>query len=132
MNLMQFGWRALTDDRPYVKSLVGDLAGMSKLHLELFVAEARVEKARLKRKVMMLALAGITLSISLVFFLLAIMVSAWDTPYRMYALFGVPLLLAIVGAVLHTTASSKASDKAPFERTTSELKKDAAWVMELL
>jgi uncharacterized membrane protein YqjE len=132
MNLMQFGWRALTDDRPYVKGLLGDLAGMSKLHLELFVAEAKVEKARLKRKVVMLAAAGITLSISLVFFLLAIMVSAWDTPYRMHALFGVPLLLAIIGAVLYATASSNTSSKAPFERTKSELKKDAAWVMELL
>ena len=132
MNLMQFGWRALTDDRPYVKGLLGDLAGMSKLHLELFIAEAKVEKARLKRKVVMLAAAGITLSISLVFFLLAIMVSAWDTPYRMHALFGVPLLLAIIGAGLYATASSNSADKVPFERTTSELKKDAAWVMELL
>ena len=132
MNLMQFGWRALTADRPYVKGLIGDLAGMSKLHLELFVAEAKVEKARLKRKVMMLAAAGITFSIALVFFLLAIMVSAWDTPYRMHALFGLPLLLAIIGAVLYIAASSNTSRRAPFERTTSELKKDAAWVMELL
>jgi uncharacterized membrane protein YqjE len=132
MNLMQFGWRALTDDRPYVKGLIGDLAGMSKLHIELFVAEAREEKARLKRKLMMLAAAGIMLSIALLFFLLAIMVSAWDTPYRMHTLFGVPLLLAIVGAVLYSSASSKANTKAPFERTTSELKKDAEWVMELL
>ena len=132
MNLMQFGWRALTDDRGYVKGLIGDLAGMSKLHLELFVAEARIEKARLQRKVLMLALAGITLSISLVFFLLAIMVSAWDTPYRMHALFGVPLILAIIGALLYATASSTRAGKVPFERTTIELKKDAAWMMEML
>ena len=132
MNLMQLGWRALTHDRPYVKSLVGDLAGMTKLHMELFVAEARVEKARLTRKIAMLIAAGVALSISVVFFLLAIMVSAWDTPYRMHALFGVPLLLALIGAFLYAKASSNSRQDTPFERTASELKKDAAWVMELL
>lgn len=132
MNLMQLGWRALTHDRPHVKSLIGDLAGMSKLHVELFVAEARVEKARLKRKAAMLIAAGISLSIAVVFFLLAIMVSAWDTPYRMHALFGVPLLLAVIGGILYAKASSDSRQGTPFERTASELKKDAAWVMELL
>ncbi len=132
MNLMQLGWRALTDDRPYVKSLIGDLAGMSKLHVELFVAEARVEKARLKRKAAMLIAAGISLSIAVVFFLLATMVSAWDTPYRMHALFGVPLLLAVIGGILYAKASSDSRQATPFERTASELQKDAAWVMELL
>lgn len=129
---MQLGWRALTDDRPYIKGLIGDLAGMSKLHLELLMAEARVEKVRLTRKATMLIAAGITLSIAAVFFLLALMVLAWDTPYRMHAMFGMPLLLAAISAILYAKASPDSAHSKPFERTTSELKKDAAWVMELL
>jgi uncharacterized membrane protein YqjE len=132
MNLMQFGWRALTDDRPYVKGLIGDLAGMSKLHVELFIAEAQIEKARLKRKAVLLISAGIAVSIAVVFFLLAIMVSAWDTPYRMHALFGVPLLLALAGGILYAMASVRPTGNKPFERSASELKKDADWVMGLL
>ena len=132
MNLMQLGWRALTDDRPYVKGLIGDLASMSKLHIELFIAEANVEKARLKHKLLLMIAAGITISIAVVFFLLAVMVSAWDTPYRMHALFGVPLIMLIIGSILYALASASDSTNAPFERTKSELKKDAEWVMELL
>lgn len=132
MNLMQFGWRALTDDRPYVKSLIGDLAGLSKLHIQLFIAEAQLEKARLKRKALLLIGAGIALSNAVVFFLLAIMVSAWDTPYRMHALFGVPLLLGAVGGIFYAVASAKPGGDRPFARSASELKKDADWVMGLL
>jgi uncharacterized membrane protein YqjE len=132
MNLMQFGWRALTDERPYVKGLIGDLAGMSRLHIELFIAEARLEKARLKRKAMLLVSAGITLAIAMIFFLLAVTASAWDTPYRMHTLFGVPLLLAVTGGILYAMASAKPIGNKPFARSASELKKDADWIMGLL
>ena len=132
MNLMQLGWRALTQDKAFVKALLGDIAGMSKLHLELFMAEARVEGLRLKRKIFLLAAATISISLAVLFFFIAIMVAAWDTPYRLYALFGMPVFLAVTGGILYAVSSAQKPTHAAFERTTAELKKDAQWLIEIL
>ncbi len=132
MNLLQFGWRAATDNRPFIKDIVSGVAGMSRLHVELFIAEALVEKARLQRKALLLVVAFFLLFTATIFFLSAIMVSAWDTPYRMHALFGVPLLLAVGSAIALAMAANKKTDTPPFQRSTTELKKDADWLMGLL
>jgi len=132
MNLLQFGWRAITDRRPYIKDIVGDIAGMSRLHVELFIAEALVEKARLKHKAILSLVAFFLFFIATMFFLGAVMVSAWDTPYRMHVLFGIPLLLAIAGGAALAMAANKKTDAPPFSRSATELKKDVDWLMELL
>jgi len=132
MNLLQFGWRAATDNRPFIKDIVSGMAGMSRLHVELFIAEALIEKARLERKTKLLIVAFFLLFTAMIFFLSAVMVSAWDTPYRLHVLFGVPVLLAAAGAVALAMAANKKTDTPPFARTTTELKKDADWLMGLL
>ena len=48
---------ALTNDKPYIRELVGDFASMSALHIELFMAEARAEAERVKRKAVLLLAA---------------------------------------------------------------------------
>ena len=71
MNLTQLTWRALSADRPYIKGLISDLAGMSQLHAALFIAEARAEKKRLTRKLLLLAAAIAAFTIAVIFFLIA-------------------------------------------------------------
>lgn len=132
MSLTQLAWCALTTDKPYIRGLVGDLASMSALHIELFMAEARVEAERVKRKAVLFLAASLSLSIALVFFLVALIASAWDTPYRIHILFGVPIVMAIVGGIFYWLASSQEAPAAPFARSAAELKKDAAWMMDLL
>ena len=132
MSLTQLAWCALTTDKPYIRGLVGDLASMSALHIELFMAEARVETERVKRKAVLFLAASLSLSIALVFFLVALIASAWDTPYRIHMLFGVPIVMAIVGGIFYWLASSQEAPAAPFARSAAELKKDAAWMMDLL
>ena len=132
MSLTQLAWCALTTDKPYIRGLVGDLASMSALHIELFMAEARVETERVKRKAVLFLAASLSLSIALVFFLVALIASAWDTPYRIHMLFGVPIVMAIVGGIFYSLASSQEAPAAPFARSAAELKKDAAWMMDLL
>jgi len=132
MNLLQLGWRALTNDKPYIRGLVADLGSMGKLHAELFMSEARAEGERIKRKIVLLIAALLVTAIAVMFLLAAIVASAWDTPYRMHALFGVPLLLAISGGILYMCAAAQATPTPPFAQTAAELKKDADWVMELL
>lgn len=132
MSLTQLAWCALTTDKPYIRGLVGDLASMSALHIELFMAEARVEAERVKRKAVLFLAASLSLSIALVFFLVALIASAWDTPYRIHMLFGVPIVMAIVGGIFYSLASSQEAPAAPFARSAAELKKDAAWMMDLL
>lgn len=132
MNLVQLGWRALTSDKLYMRGLVADLGSMSRLHVELFMAEARAESARIKRKMLLLIAALGLVAMAVVFLLIAIIAMAWDTPYRMHALFGVPLILAIAGGISYFCATAQTTKSAPFAQTTAELKKDADWVMELL
>jgi uncharacterized membrane protein YqjE len=132
MNLLQFGWRAVTDNRPFIKDVVSGVAGMSRLHVALFIAEAKLEKARLQRKALLSILGGVLLLMALLFFVIAIMVSAWDTPYRLHVLYGVPLLFAIGGGIALTMAANKKNAAPPFQRTSAELKKDADWLMGLL
>ena len=132
MSLTQLAWCALTNDKPYIRGLVGDFASMSALHIELFMAEARAEAERVKRKAVLLLAASLSLSIALVFFLAAIIATAWDTPYRVHALFGVPIVIAIVGGIFYWLASSLETPAAPFARSVAELKKDADWMMALL
>ncbi len=132
MNLMELGWRALMNDKPYMKGLIGDLSNMSRLHIELFIAEARIERERLKRKAILLCASFISIAIAVVFFLAAIIAAFWDTPYRFIALFGVPLLLVIIAGVCYRTATSELPDTQPFALSTAEIKKDADWLMSLL
>jgi hypothetical protein len=47
-------------------------------------------------------------------------------------LYGIPLLLSIIGAAMLWMVASPKVDHAPFARTTAELKKDADWLMTLL
>ena len=132
MSLKQLAWCALSNDKPYIRGLVGDLASMSALHVELFMAEARAEAARVKRKAVLLLAACLSLSIALVFFLVAIIAIAWDTPYRVHALFGVPIVIAIAGGIFYRLASSLETPAAPFARSAAEFRKDAIWIMDLL
>ena len=132
MNLVQLGWRALTSDKLYMRGLIADFGSMSRLHIELFMAEARAESARIKRKMLLLIAAFVLVAMAVLFFLVAIIALAWDTPYRMYALLGVPLTLAITGGISYFCAAAQTTDIPPFAQTTAELKKDADWVMELL
>ena len=132
MSFTQLAWCALTTNKPYIRGLVGDLASMSALHLELFMAEARIEAERVKRKAVLLLAASLLLAIALVFFLGAIIASAWDTPYRMHMLFGVPIVVAMVGGIFYWLASSLETPAAPFARSAAELRKDADWMMSLL
>ena len=132
MSLTQLAWCALTNDKPYIRELVGDLASLSALHIELFMAEARAEAERVKRKAALLLAASLSLSLALVFFLTAIIATAWDTPYRVHALFGVPIVMAIVGGIFYWRSSALESPSAPFARSAAELKKDADWMMGLL
>lgn len=122
----------MTDNRPFIKDVVSGVAGMSRLHVELFIAEAKLEKARLQRKAVLSIVGGVLVFIAILFFIAAIMVSAWDTPYRLHVLYGVPLLLAIGGGIALTMAADKKNATPPFQRTSAELKKDADWLMGLL
>ena len=132
MNLLQLGWRAATDNRPYIKDIFSGVAGMSRLHVELFIAEALVEKARLQRKALLLVIAFFLLLVGTIFFLSAVVVSAWDTSYRLHVLFGVPFVLAVGGVAALAMAANKKTEAAPFARTSAEIKKDVDWLMGLL
>ena len=132
MNLMQLGWQALMNDKPYVKALIGDFSNMSRLHIELFIAEARIERDRLKRKALLLCVSFITLAIAVVFLLAAIIAAFWDTPYRIFALFGVPLLLLVFAGICYRTATLEVPETPPFALSVAEIKKDADWLMSLL
>jgi len=132
VNLPQLTWRALTADKPFIKGLIGDAAAIGKLHAALFIADAKAEAARLQRKVLLLAAASAAIAIAVVFLLGGIVASCWDTPYRMYALFGAPLSLAVLGGVLYALATAEDSSAKPFERTTAELANTAEWAMDLI
>ena len=132
MNLMQLGWRALMDDKPYVKGLIGDLSNMSRLHIELFIAEARIERERLKRKALLLCVSFIALAIAVVFLLVAIIAAFWDTPYRFFALFCLPLLLLIIAGICYRAATLEMAEAPPFALSAAEIKKDANWLISLL
>ena len=132
MNLMQLGWRAVMNDRPYVKELAGDFASLSALHVELFMVEARAEATRLKRRALLLFATAAAMAIAVVFFLAAIIAAFWDTDYRLYALFGVPSALVLVAFILYQLAAMQKSITPPFQQSAAEIKKDVDWVLDLL
>ena len=132
MNIMQLAAAAMNRDQPQMKALVGDVATIGRLHLDLFVMEARAEHERLKRKLLLLVGAYITGTLGVLFFLIAVVAAAWDGPYRNYVLFGVPILLTLLALIFYNLAAPKPGQAAPFALSANELKKDCAWVMERL
>lgn len=132
MNLLQLGWRAATDNRPFIKNVVSGVADMSRLHIELFIAEALAEKARLQQKAMLFVVGFFLILIATIFFMCAIILSAWDTPYRLHVLYGMPTILAICGAIAFAVAMNNKPENPPFAQSSAELKKDVNWLMGLL
>lgn len=132
MDMSRFALHALATRSEDIRGFMGDVAEMGKLHLQLLAEEAVLEKARLKRQAILLSIAGLGIAMAVLFTLSAIIVLAWDTPYRMHAVIGVPLVLWISTVAVAVLFYRETVGHKPFARTAEELRKDGAWLMSLL
>ena len=82
-----------------LRALLANVLELVQVRFELLVIEAREETMRVLNMVLFGVVAVYLFSLSLVFLSLLVVAHWWDTPYRMWAVFGVAMFFAVLGGV---------------------------------
>lgn len=114
--------------RPALARLADSVLAVAVTRGKLVSLEFAEERERLVRRLLLLALGSMLLSLAALFGGLLIVVAFWDT-HRLLAILGTGLaFLAAGGWLLWRSGPSDRDGTPPFAATLAEFEKDRAWL----
>ena len=93
-------------------------------YAELLKISAEIQGQNLKKRIVSFVMVALLAVLSLIFLGLAIIVTCWDTPYRVVSAWGVAGFYALAAFVAYIAAPSRPDSVSAFDTVREELQQD--------
>jgi uncharacterized membrane protein YqjE len=93
-------------------------------YAELLKISAEIQGQNLKKRIVSFVMVVLLAVLSLIFLGLAIIVTCWDTPYRVVSAWGVAGFYALAAFVAYIAAPNRADSVSAFDTVREELQQD--------
>ena len=93
-------------------------------YAELLKISAEIQGQNLKKRIVSFVVIVLLAVLSLIFLGLAIIVTCWDTPYRVVSAWGVAGFYALAAFVAYIAAPGRADSVSAFDTVREELQQD--------
>jgi uncharacterized membrane protein YqjE len=93
-------------------------------YVELLKISAEIQGQNLKKRIVNFVMVALLAVLSLIFLGLAVIVTCWDTPYRVVSAWGVASFYALATFVAYIAAPSRADSVSAFDTVREELQQD--------
>lgn len=101
-------------------------------YLELFKISAAIQGQNLRKRIISYAMVALFAVLSLVFAGLAVIVTCWDTPYRVISAWGVVAFYALGTFLFFLVAPSQADSVSAFDSVREELQQDIKLMKDII
>lgn len=101
-------------------------------YLELFKISAAIQGQNLRKRIISYAMVALFAVLSLVFAGLAVIVTCWDTPYRVISAWGVVAFYALGTFLFFLAAPSQADSVSAFDSVREELQQDIKLMKDII
>ncbi|HEV7930193.1 MAG TPA: phage holin family protein [Nitrosospira sp.] len=101
-------------------------------YLELVKISAEIQGQNLKRRVLGYAAAALFGVLSFVFVGLAVIITCWDTPYRIISAWGVAAFFILLAFVVYIGTPSRADSVSAFDTVRDELQQDIKLMKDIV
>jgi uncharacterized membrane protein YqjE len=93
-------------------------------YVELLKISAEIQGQNLKRRIASYVMLALFATLSLIFLGLAVIITCWDTPYRVISAWGVAGFYALATFAVYLAAPSRADSVSAFDTVRGELQQD--------
>ena len=93
-------------------------------YLELLRISAEIQGQNLKNRIISSVVVALFAVLSLIFLGLAIIITCWDTPYRVTAAWGMVAFYALIAFVAYMSSQNRAGPVSAFDSLRDELQQD--------
>ena len=93
-------------------------------YLELLRISAEIQGQNLKSRIISSVVVALFAVLSLIFLGLAIIITCWDTPYRVIAAWGMVAFYALIAFVAYMSSQNRAGPVSAFDSLRDELQQD--------
>lgn len=101
-------------------------------YLELLKISAAIQGQNFKKQIISYAMIAVFAVLSLIFTGLAIIVTCWDTPYRVVSAWGVAAFYAVATFVFFMAAPNRADSVSAFDSVQEELQQDIKLMKDII
>jgi len=101
-------------------------------YVELFKVSAEIEGQNLIRRVISAVVAGLFAVLSLIFLSVAVIVTCWDTPYRVMSAWGIAGLYALIAFAIYASTPRRTDSISAFDTLHNELQRDVKLIKEVV
>ena len=101
-------------------------------YLELLRISAEIQGQNLMRRVVGYAVAALFVVLSFIFLGLAVIITCWDTPYRVLSAWSVAGLYPLVAFVVYIGTPSRADSVSALDTVRDELQQDIKLMKEIV
>lgn len=101
-------------------------------YLELLKISAAIQGQNLGKRIISYAMVALFAILSLVFAGLAVIVTCWDTPYRVISAWGVVAFYALATFLFFLAAPSRAHSVSAFDSVREELQQDIKLMKDII
>jgi uncharacterized membrane protein YqjE len=93
-------------------------------YLELLRISAQIQGQNLKSRIISSVIVALFAVLSLIFLGLAVIITCWDTPYRVGAAWGVAALYALIAFAAYLSSQNREAPASTFNTLRDELQQD--------
>ena len=101
-------------------------------YLELFRISAEIQGKNLKKRVIGYAVAALFSVLSFVFLGLAVIITCWDTPYRVISAWGVAGFFILLAFTAYIGTPGRADSVSAFDTVRDELQQDIKLMKDIV
>ena len=101
-------------------------------YLELIRIEVEIQRYDFKERMVSLIVTALSALLALIFLCLAIVITCWDTPYRIIAVWGIVAFYVVVACVGYIINRGRKHPEPAFKRLRHELQEDIKLVKEII
>ncbi len=101
-------------------------------YLELLKISAAIQGQNLRKRIISYAMVALFAVLSLVFAGVAVIVTCWDTPYRVISAWGVVAFYALGTFLFFLTAPNQADSVSAFDSVREELQQDIKLMKDII
>lgn len=101
-------------------------------YLELFKISVEIQGQNLKRRLIGYVVVTMLFVLSLIFAGLAVIVTFWDTPYRVVSAWGVAAFYALTTFIVYFATPRKADSASAFDTVREELQQDIKLMKDIV
>ncbi len=101
-------------------------------YVELLRISVEIQGRNMKQRIVGFAVIALFAFLSLIFLGVAMIVTCWDTPYRVTSAWGVVVIYALIAFAAYRASQDKTSPASTFDTLRDELRQDIKLMKEVV